>query len=86
MKKSAKPLLSTRARIPGPKGSLGLCWGAAAIAAEIGVTQRQAFYLLQRAQLPAMKIGNRWCVSRESLKLHFAGASSRGGSSGSDIT
>ncbi len=43
-------------------------WGAAAIGDVIGVNSRQAFYMLENRQLPATKIGRRWCASRRRLR------------------
>lgn len=54
-----------------------IVWGAAAIGAVIGRTERQASYLLERGLLPAKRIGGRevdgiirgarWVASRKAL-------------------
>jgi hypothetical protein len=50
---------------------LDLLWGASAIAAYIGVDQRQAFWMLEKGRLPAKRIGSRWVASRSNLQKHF---------------
>ncbi len=50
---------------------MDLIWGATAIAREINVTPRQAFYMLESGHLPARKVGARWCASRQALRRHF---------------
>jgi hypothetical protein len=50
-----------------------LIWGAAAIAAELGIEERRAFYLLDRRLIPARKIGTLWCASRHQLRVAFLG-------------
>jgi hypothetical protein len=52
--------------------STDLLWGVAAIAAEIGKTERQVFHLIATKQIPAGKIGGRLVASRTALRLHFA--------------
>jgi hypothetical protein len=42
-------------------------WGAAEIGRAIGRTKRQAFHMLSAGHLPARRIGNRWCASRQRL-------------------
>jgi hypothetical protein len=46
--------------------------GASAIAAEIGVTRRKAFYLLENKRLPAAKEQGVWISSRSALRRHYA--------------
>jgi hypothetical protein len=46
--------------------------GASAIAAEIGVTRRKAFYLLENERLPAAKEQGVWISSRSALRRHYA--------------
>jgi hypothetical protein len=53
------------------KDGLELLWGADLIAAELNITTRQAFYLLERGHIPARKIGGRWCASRRALRSLF---------------
>ncbi len=43
-------------------------WGANAIGAELGLTQRQTYWMLENGSLPARKIGNRWVADAD--KLH----------------
>lgn len=43
-------------------------WGANAIGAELGLTQRQTYWMLENGSLPARKVGNRWVADAE--KLH----------------
>jgi hypothetical protein len=50
---------------------LSLIWGARNIANEVGISQRQAFYLLEGGQIPAKKIGGRWVVDRDVLREFF---------------
>lgn len=54
-----------------------LLWGAAAIATELGVPLRKAFYLLETRQIPAKKLGGLWVGSRRALREHFLGADNR---------
>ena len=56
-----------------PADDLGLIWGAAAIAAALGVTERACFHMLEAGKLPARKIGGRWVASRRKLIEHFEG-------------
>jgi hypothetical protein len=51
---------------------LDLLWGNRAISNEINRTARQTFYLLETGQIPARKIGGRWCASRTTLREFFA--------------
>ena len=55
-----------------------LLWGCAAIAAELGVTQRRCFYMLESRMIPARKIGSTWCGSRRELREHFSRAANLG--------
>ena len=50
---------------------LDLVWGAEAIAKELNVTVRRAFYLLERGELPAKKVGGRWVAARRRLRSLF---------------
>jgi hypothetical protein len=50
-----------------------LLHGAQAIADELGISVRRAFYLLERSQIPAMKVGGTWTASRCRLRQHFDG-------------
>ena len=51
---------------------LDLVWGASAIAAALGLSERQAFYLLEKGAIPARKVGGRWVVDRECLRNFFS--------------
>lgn len=53
--------------------TLDLVWGALAIAALIGTTPKAAFHMLERGQIPARKVGRRWCASRKALREFFEG-------------
>lgn len=58
---------------------LEILWGAEAIAVELGVSRRQAFYMLESGALPpAKKIGAKWCVDRRALLEFFRGEASVG--------
>jgi hypothetical protein len=50
---------------------LDLVWGAEAIAAELGVGIRRAFYLLEKGSLPAKKVQGRWVIERGRLHAFF---------------
>lgn len=45
--------------------------GAEAIAAELGISMRKAFYWLERSLIPARKTGRTWVASRRRLRQHF---------------
>ena len=48
-------------------------WGAKAIGKVVGVTERQAFYLLEKKLLPGQKIGNQWVGETGQLKARILG-------------
>jgi hypothetical protein len=48
-------------------------WGATAIAEFIRVSKRRAFYLLERGQLPARKVGATWQSTRGELRDFLLG-------------
>ena len=50
-----------------------IVWGAAAIAAVIRRSERQAFYLLESGALPAKKLGKQWVASRRKLLAALTG-------------
>ncbi len=55
-----------------PADSMNLLWGASAIAAFIGKTERATFHLLERGYLPgARKLGNQWVISKDALRALF---------------
>ena len=63
---SSKSDTARRPRQPKPLPPAGdIVWGAAAIGAVIGLTERQTFHKLR--ELPVQKIGGRYCASRARL-------------------
>ena len=50
---------------------MDLLWGAAAIADELGIDRRKAFYLLEKGSLPAKKVQGRWVAERGRLRAFF---------------
>jgi hypothetical protein len=50
-----------------------LIWGAQAIAAEIGRSERQVFHMLATGALPATKVGNQWVIPRAKLWARLNG-------------
>jgi hypothetical protein len=50
-----------------------LLHGAQAIADELGIDVRRAFYLLERGLIPGTKTGRIWTGSRRRLRQHFHG-------------
>jgi hypothetical protein len=50
-----------------------LLWGARAIADEIGVSPRKAFYLLESGAIPAQKIRGLWVGSKRRLRASLTG-------------
>jgi hypothetical protein len=48
-------------------------WGAANIAQECGLTERQTYWALERHHLPARKIGALWVASRRQLRAAIFG-------------
>lgn len=52
-----------------------IVWGARAIGELIGRSERQAFYLLEKGQIPgAIKIGKTWTARRSTLLRPWAEA------------
>lgn len=49
-----------------------LLWGIRNIAKEIGRSERQTLYLLEKRRLPASKTGGIWCSSRTALRSFFS--------------
>jgi hypothetical protein len=49
-----------------------LLFGAEAIADELGIPARKAFYLLERGLIPGTKCGPAWTASRRKLREHFS--------------
>ena len=58
---------------PEPPLADDLLWGGRAIAAELGIKTRKAFYLLDTGAIPARKINGLWVASRRQLRAHFLG-------------
>lgn len=50
---------------------LQLLWGAEAIGAELGITARRAYHMLERNQIPARKVSGRWVAERTVLGDFF---------------
>jgi len=53
-----------------------LLWGADAIAQYIGRNKRQTYYLLEKGQVPARKVGDLWLGSKTTLDTHLTGEQS----------
>lgn len=51
--------------------ALDLVWGCKAIAAAIGRTERATFHMLEKGELPARQVGQRWVASRAALEQFF---------------
>jgi hypothetical protein len=58
---------------PAEKLADDLLFGADAIAQELGVDVRRAYYLLERKLIPCGKCGSIWTASRRKLRQHFTG-------------
>jgi hypothetical protein len=65
-------MLNEKQHDPTESLSNDVIWEVTTIAKEIGRTPRQTFHLLETGQLPAKKIGGRWCSTRSALRQHFA--------------
>ncbi len=50
-----------------------LLWGARAIGAAIGQTERAAFHMLEAGRLPARQVGRRWVADRDNLLSFLRG-------------
>jgi len=50
-----------------------LVWGAAGIGAELNISRRSAYNLLQTGKLDRVvkKVGRQWCAERGRLRRHF---------------
>lgn len=53
-----------------------ILWGVEDIAKAIGRTRRAAYHVLDAGELPARKVGGRWCASRQRLIAHLLGEAS----------
>lgn len=49
-----------------------LLTGVAAIAAHLGMTDRQVYHLHDSGELPTFKLGAKVCARRSTLARHFA--------------
>jgi hypothetical protein len=45
--------------------------GAKSIGAELGMTERQAYHLLETKVLPGFKLGSKWAARRSRIRSHF---------------
>jgi hypothetical protein len=54
-----------------PDNNMDLIWGGEEIAKVIGRTARVTFTLLEKGELPAKKVGNRWVAERSKLIAFF---------------
>ena len=54
--------------------SLDLVWGAEAIGVYIRRKKRQVWYLLEKGDLPARKVGGVWVASKEALRRSMTAA------------
>jgi len=48
-----------------------LLTGADAIGIYLGWPARRVFYACEKRQIPAFKIGNKWCARKSTLKTHL---------------
>ncbi|RWA62119.1 DNA-binding protein [Mesorhizobium sp.] len=48
-------------------------WGAKAIGKEIGLTERQAYHMLEKGLLPAKKLGDKWVADARQLHAVISG-------------
>ncbi|MDW9854059.1 DNA-binding protein [Sinorhizobium meliloti] len=55
------------------ENKIDLVWGGEEIAKLIGRTPRITFHLLEKGELPAKKVGNRWVAERGQLMRFFLG-------------
>ena len=58
---------------PEPPLADDLLWGGRAIAAELGIKERRAFYLLNTRAIPAEKVNGIWVGSRRKLRKRLVG-------------
>jgi len=49
-----------------------LLWEVGPISAEVGLSERRTFYLLEKGLLPGRKIGRKWVSSRAALREALA--------------
>jgi hypothetical protein len=49
-----------------------LVWGVINIAAELGLTERQAYYQVEHGGIPVGRLGDKIFASRAALRRHFA--------------
>lgn len=48
-------------------------WGAKAIGKEIGLSERQAYHMLEKGLLPARKVGDKWVADARQLHAVISG-------------
>lgn len=53
--------------------ALDLLWGAEEIAEFIKRSRMATYHLLKNGRLPARKVGENWCASREALRKFLVG-------------
>ena len=53
-----------------------LVWGGPAIALQIGRSDRQTYYMLEKGELPAQKVCGTWVASKTKLRTRLAGEQS----------
>lgn len=58
---------------PANDNALDLIWGIKAIAAIIGRSERQTFYMASEGKIPVKQVGGRWVASRQKLTSFFMG-------------
>jgi hypothetical protein len=56
---------------PTTANSLELIWRVKAIAAELGLGERQTYYVLEKGIIPATKFGRKWGASRVLLREYM---------------
>lgn len=46
--------------------------GAKNIGDHMGISERQAFHMLENSQIPGFKLGNKWAARKSTLNEHIA--------------
>ena len=59
--------------MPSPEETLGVLWGAQAIADFIERPVRDVYYLLQQGHIDADKCGDLWVTTKDRLRRQFNG-------------
>jgi hypothetical protein len=71
---------SFRKHLETAKDDFEVIWGAQRIGRVLGVTPRQAFYMLEHRKIKgAVKIGERWCITAKTLRANFEPLASNAG-------